>query len=390
MLSRLKYRALVSAFAGVFIFARLVAAQGSADFARALPLHRFPASRLSQTDARGFYHLATAVGDDYFDGRDSIARVNRHMQAARQAGVKYLRCASSWNGIEKTQGQYNWTFWDGLVRAARNNGIELIPYVAYTPEWAARDSHDFWKQPPRDPDLYAEFLCRIAARYRGAIRSWELWNEPDNKDYWLGTSEEYAKLVMRAAVRIRDANPDAVLVLGGMAYGPGPFLQTLLTAYSADRYVDVVALHAYPEPWGGERAEIPFQEWIPAVREMIERDRSGADLWVNETGYPDYRFKPAQASVYGGDVFYRYEHTRTYQAMMLLKFFLMGLASDASLGGTVGHIKRTAGANFLRAFTRSVPLPFSYSTENTSRSSTARNGTKDANNQTDRNVEVER
>lgn len=35
----------------------------------------------------------------------------------------------------------------------------------------------------------------IAARYRGQIRSWELWNEPDNPAYWLGTTAPFAELV---------------------------------------------------------------------------------------------------------------------------------------------------------------------------------------------------
>jgi hypothetical protein len=308
--------------------------QAGPELERALPLHRFPESRLANPDPAAFYAMPTAVGDDYFDGTDPRERVRRHFEIARAAGARYLRCAFSWNGIEKERGSFDWTFWDMLVAEAQRSGIRLIPYVAYTPEWAAREESEFWKQPPRDFDRYGDFLYAAAERYRGRILSWEIWNEPDNKDYWTGTAEEFAALARVAAEQIREADPDAVLVLGGMAYGPGPFFRELMEEHRIDRYVDVIALHAYPESWLNERAETIFEEWIPAARRMIAENRSGADLWLNEMGYADYRYRPAEASVYGTDVFYRYEHTRAYQAAMLFKFHVMTLASgQVSLSG---------------------------------------------------------
>lgn len=297
---------------------------------RELPLNRFPQTR---STAASFYAMPTAIGDDYADGKDPASRVARHLKTARRLGVKYLRCAFSWNGIEPEQGRYDWTFWDNLVSAAEKSRIGLIPYVAYTPKWAARDPHDFWKQPPRDPRLYSDFMNRIVSRYRGRIRSWEIWNEPDNKDYWTGTAAEFASLATLAARSIREADPAAVLVLGGMANGPGEFLRSLLTAHHIDRYVDVVAVHAYPESWLNERAETIFDDWIPAIRSMIDENRSGADLWLNEMGYADYRLSANSASIYGTSVFYRYEHTPDYQAAMLFKLHLLTAASPVSLSG---------------------------------------------------------
>jgi hypothetical protein len=301
---------------------------------RELPLNRFPDSRQTGEDARGFYLMPAAIGDDYFDGTSSLERIRRHFRVARQSGAKYLRCTFSWNGIERERGRYDWAFWDALVNEAQKNGIELIPYVAYTPEWAARDSKDFWKHPPRDPRLYADFMHRIAERYRGRIRSWEIWNEPDNREYWTGGAAEFAALAKMAAVRIRAADPRAVLVLGGMANGPCAFFRRLMEVHHIDRYVDVIAAHAYPETWLNGPAEALFRQWIPEMSRMIAANRSGADLWLNEMGYADYRFRKNEASIYGTNVYYRYEHTRRYQARMLFKFCVMTLASGkVSLAG---------------------------------------------------------
>ncbi len=272
--------------------------------------------------------MPTAVEDDYFDGTSPISRVERHFAAARAVGASYLRCAFSWDAIEKQPGEYDWTFWDKLVELAARNHIGLIPYVAYTPRWAVREEKDFWKQPPLDPSRYGDFMYRIAERYRGRVASWEIWNEPDNQDYWTGTVEQFAALAKLAARRIREADPDAVLVLGGMSYGLSPFLKHLIEDDHIDRFVDVVALHAYPESWSNERAEIVFEQWIPDVWNALSRDQSGVDLWVNEMGYADYRYLPNEASVYKTRVFYRYEHSTAYQAAMLFKFEVMALASQ--------------------------------------------------------------
>lgn len=298
------------------------------EFSRVLLLNRFETGQMPGAEKSGFHLMATAVGDDYFDGTSPASRLKRHFAVVRRAGVRYLRCAFSWDAIEKKQGQYDWTFWDTLVDLAGQNGVQLLPYVAYTPEWAARETKEFWKQPPRNAQLYGDFMYMIAARYRGRIHSWEIWNEPDNKDYWTGTADEFASLVELAARRIRDANPKAVLILGGMAYGPGEFFQHLMTRYQIDEYVDVIAMHAYPESWLDERTETVFQQWVPRMEQMIRNDNSGDDFWVNEMGYADYRFRQNQASVYGTQVFYSYEHTRRYQAAMLFKFEVMALASE--------------------------------------------------------------
>lgn len=82
----------------------ILRAQTAARFVREFPLNRFTYSRQANSDARGFYFMPTAIGDDYFDGTSPPDRVRRHFQTARQLGGKYLRCAFSWNGIEKEQG----------------------------------------------------------------------------------------------------------------------------------------------------------------------------------------------------------------------------------------------------------------------------------------------
>jgi polysaccharide biosynthesis protein PslG len=301
---------------------------------RALPLNRFEVSRETQTDPSGYFRMATAIGDDYFDGRDTRERVRRHMRVARDVGVRYLRCAFSWNGIEPEEGKFQFAFWDMLVEEAEKAGIKLIPYVAYTPEWAARSPEQFWQQPPRDSAMFATVMKALAARYRGRIASWELWNEPDLKEYWQGTVDEFAELVKVGAAGVRDGDPKAVTVLGGMSHGPAEFFDTLMTRHHIYRWVDVIAMHGYPESWDEDRAEAVYGARVAKMENEIRRSGSQLDLWLNEMGYADYRFQAAHASEWGTNAYYDYEHTKKYAAEFLLKSMLMTAASgDVSLAG---------------------------------------------------------
>jgi hypothetical protein len=278
--------------------------------------------------------MATAIGDDYFDGRDTRQRVRRHLSIVKQLKVHYLRCAFSWNGIEPEQGQYRFAFWDMLVDEADRAGIELIPYVAYTPEWAARNKSDFWKQPPTNPQQFADLMNAVASRYRGRIHSWELWNEPDLEEYWQGTPAEFADLVKAGAEAVRTADPTAKIVLGGMSHGPREFFRALVEQHDIANFVDIVALHAYPESWHEERAEPVFHRSIPEMERLVRSGRTAPTLWLNEMGYADYRYEQNHASAWGTNIYYDYEHTARYAAVFLLKSFFMTAASgDVSLAG---------------------------------------------------------
>ncbi|HEX6881402.1 MAG TPA: beta-galactosidase [Terriglobales bacterium] len=298
-----------------------------------LAVAQSPAPARTPEKQKPLIRMATAIGDDYFDGRDTRARVRRHLEIAQELGVEYLRCAFSWNGVEPQQGKFEFAFWDMLVDEAQKAGIEVIPYVAYTPEWAARDGKEFWKQPPKDPRLFVDLMTALATHFRGRIHSWELWNEPDLPEYWQGTPDEFASMIKMGAEAVRTADPSAKIVLGGMSLGPGKFFRELVQKHDIGQYVDVIAMHAYPESWHEARAETVFHEEVQEMEKLIQSG-TPRPLWLNEMGYADYRYEPNHASGWGTNVYYDYEHTARYAADFLLKSFLMTAASgDVRLAG---------------------------------------------------------
>lgn len=126
-------------------------------------------------------------------------------------------------------------------------GIRLIPYVCYTPQWnSTGNAGNYWRQPPKDNARFAEFMKLIVTRYRGRNHSWEIWNEPDNPEYWEGSVAQYAELLKIGSSAVRQADPDAKVVLGGLAWNIG-FLRELFGSYQVSPAIDVVNFHCYYE-----------------------------------------------------------------------------------------------------------------------------------------------
>lgn len=294
---------------------------------RPLPLHRFRWSRLAQQDDDGFYRQAVALCDDYPEESRTEEKVRRDFETMRRVGVTLLRCGIAWESIERAPGEYRWAFWDMLVAMAGRYRITLIPYVCYTPEWLAAKPENFWRQPPRDVRKFGDFVYAIASRYRGKISCWELWNEPDNHEFWEGTVSQFADMVKEGARAVRRADPHATVVLGGMAStSPTPFFQTLQTQFEIERYVDVVNIHGYHETWNNDRME-QYPAQIGATADSLPQADGTPDLWLAEFGYSDYRFAPDRVTRYGVRAYYAYEHTPDYQAVALFKAHVLALST---------------------------------------------------------------
>lgn len=293
---------------------------------RPVPLKRFAWSRSAQQTATGFYYQPAAICDDYPEESTTPAKIRRDFETMKALGVKQLRFAFGWDSIEVEPGTYDWGFWDDLVKLSKAYGITLIPYVCYSPEWSNDGGGDFWRTPPEDPKAFGNFMQVIVNRYKDTIKSWELWNEPDLQAYWLGSSDQFATMIKHAALKVREADPNAVVVLGGMSNGRSEFFDPLISKHHLERYVDVLNLHGYHETWHAHTTE-DYPEHIRHFSEILPKHQPMPDIWLAEFGYSNWRFSPTSVSQWGIDAIYAYEHTPRFQAVSLFRQHVMALAA---------------------------------------------------------------
>ena len=235
------------------------------------------------------------------------AELARHLDVIKAAGARWVRFDVAWVDVQFGGRTYwAWGRYDRVIDAILAHGMQPIGTIAYTPRWA-RPADCTWsdKCAPANLDDYADFAAAVAARYapQGA-RHWELWNEP-NITMWLPAPdpERYALLLALAYPRIKEANPDAVVISAGLApyaaWGDGTattmnpltFIDRMYRAGAAGAF-DVLGFHPYNFPYGPLNPH-PASAWNqlqgtePSVRSlMVQNGDAGKQVWATEFGYP--------------------------------------------------------------------------------------------------------
>ncbi len=282
--------------------------------------------RLLKSEGSAFYRVPLGLCEDYPEESTTLEIIRNDMGLLKRSGIDLLRISFGWDGIEGAKDEYDWLFWDDFVKMAVDEyGITLIPYIAYTPLWNSTndDPNDSWHFPPKDFDEFGEFVFDLVTRYKDQIKSWELWNEPDIWIFWAGNHEQFAKLIQIGSEAVRRADPDAVVVLGGLAHDTG-WLKTLFRDHDVSRHVDVVNMHNYYETWVGYPME-DIVDYIHTVDDIVQRYGDGQTLWMAEVGYSTYRSGSRVSDGYSA--YYDYEHTRPYQAVDVVRRLTAALST---------------------------------------------------------------
>jgi hypothetical protein len=275
-----------------------------------------------------FHHTPLGLCEDYPEESTTLDLMRKDLELLQRTGVRMLRISFGWDGIETEKDQYDWLFWDDFVKMAVDEyGITLIPYICYTPLWnsTSQDPGTFWRSPPKDYDEFGQFMTDLVNRYKGRIKTWELWNEPDIEWYWMGDQEGFTRLLKTGSDAVRRADPTATVVMGGIAHDTGWF-RRLLRDHQAAQYVDVFNMHNYYETW----ADHPLEDigpYINEVAEIVQRYGEGEPVWMAEVGYSTHRTGGARISD-DYTAYYAYEHTPAYQAVDLVRRITAALATE--------------------------------------------------------------
>lgn len=274
-----------------------------------------------------FYHVPIGLCEDYPEETTTMEIIRGDMELLKQTGIDLLRISFGWDAIEAQKDHYNWLFWDDYVNmAVEEYGITLVPYVCYTPHWNSRgDSLMFWNDQPLDFDEFGEFMFDLVNRYKDKIKTWELWNEPDLDIYWdTGDVGAFAEFIKIGSKAVKRADPEAKVVLGGLAYHPH-FLEELFKDHGLSPYIDIVNMHNYYETWN-ERPVEDIVNNIIGMHSVIKTYGNGQALWMAEVGYSTFRQGAYVSSSY--HAYYDYEHTPEYQAVDLFKRIALAATTE--------------------------------------------------------------
>lgn len=199
-----------------------------------------------------------------------------------------------WADLEPAQNRWNWTKLDAYVDAAQAHGVEVTLVLGSTPRWASARpdepcsyGHGCAAEPVDLVD-WDDYVRTVVTRYRGRIRYYELWNEPQFTEtekvapgkaaFWSGSAAAMMELGWHASAILRVADPQARLLAPGVVNG-SQRLQAFFEA-GGGRFTDIASYHFYTER----------PEDVPGLASMVRGwlTRGGISdvpLWNTEMGY---------------------------------------------------------------------------------------------------------
>ncbi len=240
-------------------------------------------------------------------------KVERAVRMIREAGFHWIRQEFPWEDIEiHGKGDFTdrrhdpprsaWEKYDNIVALAEQYGLEVIARLDNPPAWARVDGDARGTlAPPDNLDDFGDFVEAVVRRYKGRIRYYQVWNEPNIYPEWGEqpvNPEAYVALLKVAYTRAKAADPDCVILSAGLAQTLEPggrnmsdllFLQRMYDAGAGD-YFDIMGVMAYGL-WTGptdrraspDRTNFARPQLIREI--MVRNGDADKPIWATEVGW---------------------------------------------------------------------------------------------------------
>ncbi|NWG38566.1 MAG: beta-galactosidase [Hydrogenophilaceae bacterium] len=195
----------------------------------------------------------------------------------------------AWPNLEPQKGKWQFATLDKYVAMAQLAGVEVLLPLGLSPPWAsARPSETSSYKPgnaaePRDIEDWRNYVRTVATRYKGRIRAYEIWNEPNLKGFYTGTPEKLLELSRVAYETLKAVDP-AITIVSPAVTGDGRHPEWLdhYLALGGGQYADVIAYHFYV-PRQAPEAMLPVIAKVQHI--MRKHNQDHKPLWNTETGW---------------------------------------------------------------------------------------------------------
>lgn len=185
---------------------------------------------------------------------------------------------------------------DEVVALSEQYHLPVVADLLSIPGWIAAcpvtaQLSEMTRCAPADLTEYQSILAQIVARAAPVITDWEVWNEPDNSAFFSGTPQQYAQMLRAAYDTIKQVEPQASVLLGGISGVSGmSWLAQVFATPGADaaQAFDIANVH--------ERNRLSeLAPDISAWKQFFAKYGFTGPLWVTEHGYPSdsaYQYDP--------------------------------------------------------------------------------------------------
>jgi hypothetical protein len=213
---------------------------------------------------------------------------------------------SEWTKIEPQKGIWNFAHVDADVTAAQANHAEVQLVLDSTPTWASArpvEVYPYAFEPPgsraeaRHIADWEEYIRRVAQRYKGRVRVYEMWNEPNAKGSFTGSSESLIQLCRSAYKVLKQVDPSILVVSPSPAPVNGSiWLHSFIDHGGGDTF-DVLGFHFYDNLSSPQIHPESIIGTADHLRQMLAAVKLSKPIWNTESGYYIHSSVAAQTQV---------------------------------------------------------------------------------------------
>jgi hypothetical protein len=186
---------------------------------------------------------------------------------------------------------------DEITSLAQQYHLRVVADLFTIPSWLANcqtptDQAGMARCGTDDLAGYNSVISQIVTHAGAVIHDWEIWNEPDSNQFFTGTPAQYAGMLRTAHDAIKQIDPQANVLLGGISNlaGMSWLAQVFATpGDDAEHAFDTANVH---ERGGLDALLGDIDQW----RWFLAGHGFTGPLWVTEHGYPAdpaYEYDPS-------------------------------------------------------------------------------------------------
>lgn len=228
------------------------------------------------------------VDDSFFGMHIHRAAAGTAWPAVAFAEWRLWDSGVSWPELEPVRDQWNFSLLDSYVRMSAENHVEILLTLGLTPDWASArpDEHSPYAdgnaaEPKRLSD-WENYVRTVGTRYKGRIHYYEIWNEPNGRGMFTGSSSALLQLSRTAYGTLKSIDNSNVVVSPSATMQGGTNWLKMFVASGGCQYVDVIGYHFYVTPDAPESAVSLIQK----VSKIISGGTcAGKPLWNTESGW---------------------------------------------------------------------------------------------------------
>jgi polysaccharide biosynthesis protein PslG len=156
-----------------------------------------------------------------------------------------------WADINSAPGVYDFQQLDAFIKINQERDVDVIYTFGRTPFWASSQPGVLGPYgpgecaPPADVQNWDDYVTAIASHAGARITYWELWNEPQDPEYYCGDTRTLVTMAQHAYRIIKSINPAAQIIAPAASAAGGPeWLDSYLSEGGGD-YADIMSFHGY-------------------------------------------------------------------------------------------------------------------------------------------------